>query len=64
VSEVFLRLPELKKHGVPWSRAHVYREVKFGRFPRPVKLGPATTAWLLSEILAWQRARIAARDAA
>jgi hypothetical protein len=37
MSERFIRLPDLKNHGVPWFRAHAYREIKFGRFPKLVK---------------------------
>lgn len=32
------------------SRPSLWRWVKDGRFPRPVKLGPAVTRWRLSDI--------------
>jgi predicted DNA-binding transcriptional regulator AlpA len=35
---------------------------KAGRFPRKIKLGENTSAYLEEEILAWLDARVAARD--
>jgi prophage regulatory protein len=58
-----LSLSELKsKKGIPFSRQHVHRLVKLGRFPRPIKVGEATNGWLESEIDAWLVAKIAERD--
>jgi prophage regulatory protein len=34
-----------------------------GEFPRPIKLSARRKGWLESELLEWQAARIAARDA-
>jgi hypothetical protein len=34
-----------------------------GTFPAPVKIGPRSVAFILSEVLAWQAARVAERDA-
>jgi Prophage CP4-57 regulatory protein (AlpA) len=34
-----------------------------GRFPRSIRTGKRSVAWLESEVLAWQQARIAERDA-
>ena len=45
------------------GRSTIYRLVKQGRFPGPVKpLGSRTTAWRSSEVLAWQQCVIAKRD--
>jgi prophage regulatory protein len=35
-----------------------------GEFPKPVKVSQRRNAWLESEIISWQQARIAARDRA
>lgn len=35
---------------VPFSRATIYRMMDEGRFPRPIKLGPKSTAWLSEDI--------------
>lgn len=45
------------------SRSAIYDLVKAGQFPPPVKLGRQASAWPESEVSAWQRARIAERDA-
>ena len=46
--------------GLP--RSTLYELVAQGKFPKPVPLGERSVAWLESEILTWQRCRIAARD--
>lgn len=35
---------------LPFGRSTWWRGVKSGRFPKPVKLGPNTTAWKVEEI--------------
>ncbi|MBM4230765.1 MAG: AlpA family phage regulatory protein [Gammaproteobacteria bacterium] len=35
----------------------VWRWVREGRFPKPVKLGPGVTAWRLSDLERWERER-------
>lgn len=45
------------------SRSGIYELMADRRFPRPVRLGPKSVAWRESEVAAWQRARIAERDA-
>ncbi len=32
------------------SKSTVYREMKAGRFPRPVRLGAKSSAWVESEV--------------
>ncbi len=59
----FMRLKEVMQQ-TGKSRSRLYDEVKKGEFPRPVKIGKHAVAWLEDEITAWQRARIADRDAA
>lgn len=38
---------------VPFSRSHLWKEVKEGRFPKPVKLSERVTAWRAEDIRAW-----------
>lgn len=55
----FLRLRQIigdKKHGVPAiipvCRSTWLNGVRSGKFPKPVKLGPRTTAWNVADIRA------------
>ncbi|MCF0061340.1 AlpA family phage regulatory protein [Dyadobacter chenwenxiniae] len=45
----FLRLPEVLKL-IPVSKATWWNGCRSGRFPKPCKLGPRTTAWKASDI--------------
>ena len=45
----FLRLPQVLKI-IPVCRATWWNGCKSGRFPKPVKLGPRTTAWKAADI--------------
>jgi predicted DNA-binding transcriptional regulator AlpA len=58
-----LRFSELQAHGIPWTRAHIDRQERSGKFPRRVHLGDATIAWVAEEIDAYVATRIAERDA-
>ncbi len=56
----FLREKQLvgdaKKHAaglLPFSRATLWRRVKDGTFPQPVKLSERTTAWPTAEVRKW-----------
>ncbi len=49
--------------GIQYSRAQIWRKVKDGTFPKPVKAGAARNAWLDSEIDAWIDRLVAERDA-
>lgn len=45
----FVRLPVVAGlHGI--SSATVWRYVRIGRLPAPVKIGPNTTAWRVGEL--------------
>lgn len=61
--EKFLRLPQVKAM-TGLGRTRVYRLIGEGAFPRPVRLGPQSVAWLQSEIESWMQGRIAERDEA
>jgi|TARA_R110002074_G_scaffold393577_1_gene580155 prophage regulatory protein len=43
-------------------KSQVYKLVKQGRFPKPIKLGERGSAWLVSEIDAWLQSRVDLRD--
>ena len=47
----FLRLPQILKL-IPVCRATWWEGCRTGRFPKPVKLGPRTTAWRAEDIAA------------
>ena len=47
----FLRLPQVLNF-VPISKSAWWEGCKTGRFPKPVKLGPRTTAWKAEDIAA------------
>ena len=46
----FLRLPQVLKL-IPVCKATWWNGCKTGRFPKPYKLGPRTTAWKVKDIL-------------
>ena len=46
-----LRLPQILSL-IPVSRSAWWAGCKSGRFPKPVKIGPRTSAWRGSDILA------------
>lgn len=43
---------------VKLSRASIYRAVKRGDFPAPVKIGEHSPRWIESEVDAWINAKI------
>ncbi|MFW2178510.1 MULTISPECIES: helix-turn-helix transcriptional regulator [unclassified Moraxella] len=38
---------------VPIGKTTLYKLVKQGKFPQPIKLGENTTVWRNAEVLAW-----------
>ena len=48
-SDRLLRLPDVLNR-VPVGKSTWWNGVRSGRFPKPVKLGPRTTAWKESEV--------------
>jgi prophage regulatory protein len=57
----FLRLPAVVQlTGLPCSS--IYEQMAEGRFPKPVPIGKRAVGWLETEIIDWQKRRIAARD--
>ena len=59
--EEFLRLKQVKSL-IGLCRSSIYNKINEGTFPRPVKLGPQSVAWLQSEVQLWMNERIADRD--
>jgi prophage regulatory protein len=60
-SPLFLRIRGVQRlTGLP--KATIYAYAADGKFPKPVKLGKRSSAWIESEVAAWQMARIAERD--
>lgn len=51
----FIRLTQLVKL-IPFSRATVWRKVKAGDFPQPVKLSANITAWKAEDVRGWIQA--------
>jgi prophage regulatory protein len=54
---------DLKARGIPWTRQHIYRLIRKGEFPPPVKLGPQTNVWPEPTIDRFLNDRVAARNA-
>lgn len=57
MSHVFLRLSEVKKR-TGKAKTTIYREINEGKFPKQIRNGTGTVAWLESEILRWQEEKI------
>jgi prophage regulatory protein len=45
------------------SRSSIYAYIEKGKFPKQVRLGVRSVAWIEEEVVAWLDARIAERDA-
>ena len=59
----FLRFAELKtEKGIPFSRMHIDRLEKAGKFPKRVSVSAARYAYVAVEIDDWIAARISARQ--
>jgi prophage regulatory protein len=53
-NSAFIRLSQLVGSGVvPFSPSTTWRKVRAGRFPAPVKVSSAITAWRVGDIKAW-----------
>lgn len=53
----YVRQSQLIPAVLPFSPATLWRKVKNGTFPKPVKLSERITAWRSDEILAWLEGR-------
>jgi len=61
VNTVLLR--EQVERATGLSRSTLYEMVARGRFPKPIRIGARSVAWISEEVQAWLEARIAERDA-
>ena len=52
-AERFIRQSQLIPHIVPWSSATLWRKVRSGDFPKPVKLSERITAWSAQDVHDW-----------
>ncbi|EMD4040338.1 AlpA family transcriptional regulator [Salmonella enterica] len=60
MSHQLLRLKQVEaKTGI--KRSQIYLYMQRGSFPRSIKIGPASVAWLESEIDEWISRRLADR---
>lgn len=53
----FVRLSQLVPAIVPFSPATLWRKVRAGTFPQPVKISTRCTAWRCEDIRAWIESR-------
>jgi prophage regulatory protein len=55
----FVRQSKLIPAPVPFSSATLWRQVKAGTFPKPVKLSERVTAWAVEDVRQWLDAQAA-----
>jgi prophage regulatory protein len=48
--------------GVPYSRSHLWRLIRAGKFPKPIRLGENRVAFPEAEIDKWIESKVAERD--
>lgn len=48
----YVRIKQLVRF-IPVSRTTIWRKVKAGAFPRPVKLSQQVTGWRVEDVRAW-----------
>lgn len=53
----YLRQAQLIPRILPFSAATLWRKVKNGTFPKPVKLSDRITAWRVSDVQGWMESR-------
>lgn len=51
----YVRQAQLIPTIVPFSSATLWRKVKTGKFPRPVKLSERVTAWRAEDVRDWMQ---------
>lgn len=60
---LILRRPEVV-HATGLSYTSIFRLMREGRFPRPVKLSAKASGWIAAEVSDWLKERMAERDGA
>ena len=53
----YLRQSQLIPHIIPISSATLWRMVKAGKFPQPLKISQAVTCWKAEEVRDWIEAK-------
>ena len=53
LNQAFIRQPAVLKDVLPVSASTLWRYVKAGKFPKPIKLSERVTAWRSEDIRAW-----------
>jgi prophage regulatory protein len=64
MSQNLIPYTALKGKGVPYSKPHLWRLERAGKFPKRVPIGASRYGYVESEIDAYLDALVAARDAA
>lgn len=59
----FMRRPEVEQQ-TGFSTSTLYRKVKKGEFPAPIRISENCVAWLESDVQEWIEARISENTAA
>ena len=54
----------LREKGIPFTKQHIDRLIRKGEFPRPIKIGSNTNAWIEDEVDQYVADRVTQRDAA
>ena len=52
----------LREKGIRFSNVQLWRKVREGSFPRPIKLGANRNAWIEKEVDDWLASLMAKRD--
>ena len=55
----YVRQAQLIPDVVPFSSATLWRRVKLGEFPKPIKLSTRVTAWRVADVRAFLQAQCA-----
>ena len=63
VGRVLLSADDLRDFGVRHSRVQLWKLVKAGLFPAPIKISTNRNAWIHDEVIAWVAERAAERAA-
>jgi|OM-RGC.v1.034557421 prophage regulatory protein len=63
VIQKFIRIGQLatrpnRPGRLPLSPNSVWRLAREGKFPKPIKLSAAVTAWRIEDVEAWEKSRI------
>jgi prophage regulatory protein len=63
MSSTLIRFRTLQQRGIIPNRVTLKRRIDRDGFPKPIRLGENSVAWIEAEVDAWLQARAAERDA-